>query len=175
MKYGNWTLGQVEALINKLGENLALEILQGQKIVKIEEAVQLLFDKNGRRIPPKGLQDNVCDSNTDFYLNQPQINYADRLVRFQEAFHPGPMSVPDFWRKTKELICEIKNNKLLTNLLNGPHLPIILPQIEAKNFDYGTTLENMFLSAVKKLTKRSFQIGISTTGARANWQNKSVS
>lgn len=156
MKYGNWTLGQVEALINKLGENLALEILQGQKIVKIEEAIQSLFDKNGRRIPPKRLQNNVCDPDKNFYLKQPQIDYASRLVRFQEAFHPGPcISAAELEGKSEELVEKIKNDSQISNLLKGVYLPIILPQIP-KNFDYGELLETTFLAAVEKSYKKQF-------------------
>jgi hypothetical protein len=157
MKYGNWTLGQIEALINKLGEDLALEILQGQKIVKVEELIQNLFDRNGRRIP-RDLQDSVCDPDKDFKLIQPQFtttdDYAQKVIRFQGVFDLV-MSVEVFERKTKELIDEIRNNKFLVNLLKGVHLPIILPKLE--NFrDYGTTLEQIFFPAVKIAYEKQF-------------------
>jgi len=159
MKYGNWTLGQVEALINTIGEDPALAILRGEKIVKVEKAIFKFFDKNGRRVPQKGLQNNVCDPNKDFYLVQPELkkvrDYADRLIRFQEAFHPGPMFLGDFERKAKELLSELRVNKLLANLLNGIYLPIILPKLE--NFsDYGKTLEQTFLSAIQASHQKQF-------------------
>ena len=161
MKYGNWTLGQTEALLNLLGgEEKAKAILRGEKILRIEALEIKLFDKNGRRIPPKGLQNAVCDPDKDFYLVQTEFrkakDYANRLVRFQEAFHPGPVSAADFETKSKELIDELKANKLFANLLKGIYLPAVLPQIEAKNFDYGRTLEQTFLSAVESAYKKQF-------------------
>lgn len=147
------------SLATKLGgmDNV-LAIIRGEKAVKIEDIIKL-FDKTGRRIPPRGLQNAVCDPDKNFRLVQPGFktmdDYAQRLLRFHQAF-PGSMSVAEFEGKTKELVSEIKGNKLLANLLNGIYLPIILPKIEAKNFDYGTTLENMFLSAVQKAYEAQF-------------------
>ena len=160
MKYGNWTLGQTEALLNLLGgEDEALAVLRGEKTLRIEAPEIKLFNKNGRRIPSKGLQNAVCDPDKDFRLIQPEFktmgDYTQRLIRFLQMF-PGPMSVAEFEGKTKKLVSELESNKLLVNLLNGVYLPIILPQIEAKNFDYGTILENMFLSAVKKAYEAQF-------------------
>lgn len=161
MKYGNWTLGQTEALLNLLGgEDEALAVLRGEKTLCIEAPGIKLFDKNGRRIPSKDLQNNVCDPNKDFYLVQPEFkktkDYADRLLRFQEAFHPGPcISAADFERKSRELLDEIKSIKSLTNLLKGVYLPIILPKPENYT-DYGTTLEQVFLEAVESSYKQQF-------------------
>lgn len=136
------------ALTKKLGgfENV-VALLREEKSIQFVEAMFNLFDHNGRRIP-KGLQNAVCDPNKDFKLIQPRFttmdDYAQRVIRFQEAFHPGPMSVADFEEKTRELIDEIRRNKIIVNLLKGVYLPIILPKLE--NFkDYGTTLEQTLL------------------------------
>jgi hypothetical protein len=155
-------IGQITGILQRVsgGDQEKLKaLLRDELEVELKERILKFFDKNGRRIPPKGLQNNVCDPDKDFRLIQPGFkiidNYAQRLIRFKQMF-PGPMSVAEFEGKTRELVSEIKSNELLVNLLNGTYLPIILPQIESKNFDYGTTLENMFLSAVKKAYEAQF-------------------
>ncbi len=124
------------------------------------EVKRFSVDKNGRLIPFKDLKASVCDPDKDFYLVQPKlesvVDYAERLVRFQEAFKPGPiMSAAEFEGKSKELIAEIRGNKNLANLLKGVHLPIILPKLD--NFsDYGQTLEQIFLPVVKSAYEEQF-------------------
>ncbi len=129
-----------------------LAILQDEKAVKVEEVSLKLFDKNGRRIP-KDLKSAVCDANKNFYLVQPKLgtvaDYADRLIRFQQAFKEGPvMSAAEFEGRAKELIAEVENNKNLCNLLSGIYLPIILPQLGNLN-DYGENLKRVFIPAVE--------------------------
>jgi hypothetical protein len=156
IRYEDLAFYEWKALATKCGglDNV-LAIIRGEKAVKIEDLI-MLFDKNGRRIPPKELQNNVCDPNKDFYLKQPQINYADRLVRFQEAFHPGPcISAAEFEGKSEGLIEKIKNDSQISNLLKGVYLPIILSQIP-KKFDYGKVLEQTFLSAVQSSYEKEF-------------------
>jgi hypothetical protein len=147
------------ALATKLGgmENV-LAIIRGEKTVKIEDLIKL-FDRNGRRIPAKGLQNNVCDPDKSFYLVQSQFktqkDFARPFVRFCEAFHLGPLSVADFEKKTRELLDELESNKALANLLKGVYLPSILPQLTDYQ-DYGTTLEQVFLPAVESSYKQQF-------------------
>ncbi len=156
----NWTTGELNALVKNLGgEENARKIQRGEMGVKLEEAVKVLFDKNGRRIP-KDFKSAACDPDKDFCLVQPRLrsvaDYSDRLIRFQKAFREGPvMSAADLGATAKELITEIENNKSLRNLLNGVYLPIILPQLE--NFtDYGKTLEEIFIPAVKYAYEKQF-------------------
>lgn len=162
MKYGDWSLGQTEALINKLGgQEVAEAILRGEKEVSLVDAIlKKLFDKNARRIP-MNLQKAVCDADKKFCLNRAHVNtvsdYAGRLIRFQQAFKEGPvMSAAEFETKSKKLIGEIANNEALANLLlKGVFLPIILPKLE--NFsNYGKTLEAVFLPAVKFFYEKEF-------------------
>ncbi len=159
-KYEDLTFGQWKALATKCGglENV-LAILQEEKALKVEEILLKLFDKNNRRIP-KDLKSSACDASKNFYLVQSGLetiyDYADRLVRFQKAFREGPiMSAAEFEGRAKGLIAEIENNKNLCNLLNGIYLPIILLKLE--NFiDYGKTLEEIFLPAVKYAYEKQF-------------------
>lgn len=160
-----------KALGTKLGglENVKA-IIQGDKVIeiKIKDSVTLLFDKHGRRIP-KDLKNSVCDADKDFYLAQPEIDYAERLIRFADVFH---LSCAEFEKKSKELIKKIKNDFQLANLLNGIYLPIILPQIEAKNFDYGRILEEVFLTAVGKAYKKQFSSRDFINYRKGNLQGK---
>src|SRR3989344_709641 len=157
-----WETGQIAAILNKVsgGNRRKLEaILRDEAEVNLVDKIPKLFDKNGRRIP-KDLQAAVCNSDKKFYLNQPEIktvsDYANRLVRFQQAFNEGPvMSAAEFKGKSKKLISEISENKNLANLLNGVFLPIILPKIDDFS-DYGKILEQVFLPAVKFAYEKEF-------------------
>lgn len=126
----------------------------------IENKLLKLFDKNSRRIP-SDLQKAVCDPDKKFCLKHAYVNtvsdYAGRLVRFQQSFKEGPvMSATEFEGKSKKLIGEIANNEMLANLiLGGVFLPIILPKLDDFS-DYGKTLEQKFLSAVKLAYEKEF-------------------
>lgn len=143
------------ALSKKLGGlEVVKKILRDEKEISLRTPEIKLFDKNGRRIPPKGLTSVVCDPDMNFRLIQPRFGTADdcidRLMRFQQMF-PTSMSLAESEGKIDGLLNEIQNNKLLINLLNGIYLPIVLPRIEAKNFDYGTILGQIFLPALRKI------------------------
>lgn len=155
-------VGQIAAILQRVsgGDKDKLQALLRDEVeIQLVKRMLKLFDKNGRRIPPKVLQNAVCDPDKNFQLIQPRFktmdDYAQRLIRFQQMFY-GLMSAAEFEGKVEELVSEIKSTELLVNLLKGIYLPIILPKIEVKNFDYGTTLENMFLSAVKKAYEAQF-------------------
>ncbi len=164
-RYEDLTFGQWKALATKCGglENV-LAILQEEKAVELKEVLLKLFDKNGHAIPHKDLKNAVCDPNKDFYLVQPRLetvdDYAGRLVRFQEAFKPGPfMSAAEFQGRAKELIAEIKNNKNLANLLNGVYCPTIIPSfqmldIKPASFDLGQLLEKLLLGVREAYLKQ---------------------
>ena len=89
-------LGRMAAFIRLAGGKAVYDgALSGEltfervgNVVQIKEALRPLFDKNGRRIPCD-LAANVCDPNREFHLNQPMIDYAERLYRLVEFFPPG--------------------------------------------------------------------------------------
>lgn len=156
MKYGDVTLGQVEVIINKIGglENLQA-ILRGEMTVELKENIQKLFDKNGRRIPPRDLKSSVCDPDANFRIVQPEIDYAMRLNRLGRFFSGvNFLSAEEFQARSKKLIEQLGQNQLLSNLLKGVHLPICLPKI--KIADYGQSLENVFFPAVGKSYEEHF-------------------
>src|SRR3989344_2102823 len=85
-KYAKYTLGQIEAVFSQLGGEDAVDaLLRGDKGAKVEDVIIKLFDKNGRRIPPRGLKAAVCDPNRNFHLVQPNIVLSDRFNRLVEA------------------------------------------------------------------------------------------
>ncbi|MBU2214254.1 hypothetical protein KJ996_06510, partial [Patescibacteria group bacterium] len=162
-----WEIGQLAAILNKVssGDREKLEALLRDEVdVRLVERILKLFDKNGRRIPSRELQTDVCDANRKFYLIQPNLknvsDYDGRLVRFQQSFGDNTVTAtPDFLRyfvwKSGKLISEIKNDKNLANLLNGVYLPIILPKLQTFS-DYGDMLEKVFLLPVKFSYERQF-------------------
>lgn len=156
MKYGDVTLGQVEAMINKIGGLEVWEaVLHDEVTVEVKEVFQKLFDKNGRRIP-RDLKSAVCDPYPSFKLVQPEINYATRLDRLGRFFPAAATfsSTKEFQTRSEALLEQLRQDKLLSNLLNGVFLPICLPKIRIK--DYGQALEEVFLVAVGKSYENQF-------------------
>ena len=151
--------GRFEALGNILGEldkeSVAEGLLTGDfraeavgDQVVILRSIPLLFDKNGRRIPPSGLVAAVCDPNRELRLVQPEINYVQRLSclsQFGLKWDSFP-TVAEFEAKSRQLIEQIKADKQLANLLKGVHLPICLPHLVVA--DYGQVLEEVFIPSV---------------------------
>lgn len=108
-----------------------------------------LFDKNGRRIPPKDLRSSVCGPDTSFRLGQCEISYNERLERLVRFFPQGIKFVPveEFQDRSEALLEQLRQDELLSNLLNGEYFPICLPHF--KIADYGKDLEEVFLKAVE--------------------------
>lgn len=163
MKYGNLTLGNVEALVNKLGGLEVVEkILSGElsfqiggEAVEIVKAVKKLIDKHGRVIPAKSLQSAVCDPNRDFYLKQPKIDYGQVMTRLSNYLQVRvDCSAAEFERRANKLIEQLSADPRLSNLLKGVHLPIVLPQMPVD--DYGKVLDEVFLTAVEKAYAAAF-------------------
>ena len=151
-KYSGWSFGDVEALINVVGEENARALIAGDlvlqcngQIVQIQEAIRALFDKNGRRIPPKGLVANVCDADRDFHLNQPKLDYGLRLARFDQTGLVSFISAADFAARAEALITQLRENERTSNLLKGTYLPIVVPQTKVS--DLGKSTEEFVTAA----------------------------
>lgn len=141
-KYGANTLGQIEALLNKIGEeNIAL-LLSGDFQADITKVLRPLFNNEGLRIKPKDLKSLVSEPNFRckynepgqpiLHLNiksQPVINYGERYnLGFEQTGLFSFVSVQNFAKISDLLIEEIKSDKELSNLLKGMCLPIIIPK-----------------------------------------------
>lgn len=156
MKYGTVTLGQVEAAINKLGGQKMWDAwLRGEKTVVVDTA-RPLFDKRGRRIS-EGLQANVCDPNRDFYLKQPKLDseadYANRVMRLHGCLDVNTITAEQFKAETERLLALVRGNSQIVNIVNGVHLPVIMPQLTTD--DLGTALEQ-YLEVVGKSYAKDF-------------------
>jgi hypothetical protein len=159
-KYGNVVLGQVEAAINKMGglDNWNAW-LAGDLNMEIKAATPKLFDRSGRRIPPRNLKSAVCDSNTNFNLTQPEINYTEIINRLNLHFL-GPMgterflSASEFKRRSEALLAQLRQDEFLANLLRGVWLPVCLPHLSFGN--YGQCLEEIFLPAIESVYEKHF-------------------
>jgi len=154
-KYSDWTRGQIEALINIIGEEKAKRLLNGEISVKFEEVVKVLFDKHGRRIP-EGLSASVCDANRDFHLNQPkleaEVDYANRITRLHGCLNVDTeITAEQLKTETERLLALIRDNSQIANIANGVWLPVILPQLMID--DLGTTLEQYLEGVGKSYTK----------------------
>ena len=166
-KFGQIDFGQLEAILNKIvktagGDEKAIEqLLGGESEIQLIKAVKKLFNQHGHRIPPQGMKAAHTDPNRSFNLIQPALETVDtlalRLVRSQEAFQPEPiMMAADFQGKVHELLAALRADEQIANLTDSVCLPIILPQIEQKDFDYGRTLGQVFVVAAKKAYEKEF-------------------
>ncbi|MDD5043061.1 MAG: hypothetical protein PHD51_00110 [Patescibacteria group bacterium] len=158
MKYGEVTLGEVEAAINNLGGKKVWDAwLRGEKTVTVTDAVRLLFDKHGRRIP-EGLSANVCDGDRKFRLVQPElkaeVDYLKRLSRLHECLGSfTAITAGQFRAETERLLALIRNNPQIANIIKGVGLPVVIPPLTTKN--PGVILKQ-YLEAVGKSYIRTF-------------------
>lgn len=112
---------------------------------------ETIVDSTGRCIPFVTFNGEYVNADPDTYLVQPpEIDYAAILGRFRQFFAPEMkfVSVSEFRRQATALIARISANKRVANLLNGVHLPIVLPQL--KFADYGRIFEGTFLAAAER-------------------------
>jgi len=114
-----------------------------------------LFDSNGRRSVPTGLQANVCNPRTAFYLTQPDIDYAGRLNRLHKFLCPTDISVDQFQNEAEKIKKATLANEQIANLFKGVYLPVVIPHNVAGITDVGTLLE-AWLEAVGKSYEAEF-------------------
>lgn len=143
----DWTTGDLNALVKNLGEDVARSIKRGGVEVSVEEVVNKLFDKNGRRIP-QGLESAVCDADRTFYLDQPMFEFGALAEAFQRHF-PRELefsSAVELEDRGMATIEWIKSEEQLANIVKGPHFILGFPLMPVN--DYGEVLEEVFLPAV---------------------------
>ncbi len=162
-KLDDFSFGQWKALATRLAKDTGMtafeivtDIIHGRLTVEVVSKQPLLFDRHGRRIPPLDVGDNICDPERSYKVNQPDINYGDRLARFNALFGCTTLRSDTFRIRAEQLMAQIEGNLDLVNLMWGPCLPIVLPQESRTAFDYGTVLERRFLSAVKEAYQNAF-------------------
>ncbi len=156
-KYADWTRGQVEALINIIGEEDARKLLAGDISADFKKIAQNLFDKHGRRIP-EGLRADACDANRGFRPCQPVLktktNFANRILRLHECLSTDTEVTAEQLRtETERLLVIIESNPQIANIANSVYLPVVLPELV--NDDLGAELE-LYLAGVAKSYARTF-------------------
>ncbi|MBU2010394.1 hypothetical protein KKG37_02825 [Patescibacteria group bacterium] len=125
----------------------------------VVDTARPLFDKRGRRIS-EGLQANVCDPNRDFYLKQPKLDseadYANRVMRLHGCLDVNTTGITaeQFKAETERLLALVRGNSQIVNIVNGVHLPVIMPQLTTTD-DLGTALEQ-YLEVVGKSYAKDF-------------------
>jgi hypothetical protein len=157
-KYGERSLGQVEAFLNMIKPTDLDRLLTGEASIKIEEVIRKFFDKNGRMIPMAGMKSAVCDPNKDFHLIQPQmveeVDFANRILRLHGTLGiDTDISGEQMFYATKTLLDTLRVDPRTTNLLNAVYLPVIIPKTEIG--DIGTLIEQ-WLVGVDKSHKKTF-------------------
>ena len=110
---------------------------------RVEDAIRLLFDKHGRRIP-EGLQANVCDANRNFRLDQPkldeEVNFANRILRLHGCLSiDTEVTAEQIKAETERLLALIRENSQIANIANGVCLPVVMPKLVTD--DLGAELE----------------------------------
>ena len=109
----------------------------------VENAIQKLFDKHGRRIS-KGLSASVCDANRKFRLDQPkldeEVDFANRILWLHGCLGVDTgITAEQFQKETERLLDLIRGNSQIVNIPSGVYLPIVLPKLVTD--DLGTTFE----------------------------------
>jgi hypothetical protein len=156
-KYGEMTLGQIEALINILGGLEKVKaILRKEKEVVLKDSISILFDKHGRRIPPRTLRRAVTKADRRFLFYQhSKLDLAERLNRLFEYFGEGAfITTQDFENRVEQILEGLRNDSNTKPITNGVGLPFALPQITVD--DYGKVLDEVFLPAVERSYKAQF-------------------
>jgi len=156
-KYADWTRGQVEALINIIGEENAKGLLAGDISAEFKEVIKKLFDKYGRRIP-EDLKANVCDADRDFHLNQPkldeEVDFANRITRLHRCLSiDTEVTAEQLKMEIGRLLALVRSNSQIANITNGVWLPVVLPKFVTD--DIGAELE-LYMTAVGNSYAKTF-------------------
>ncbi len=152
------TGGQTMALLEKLWRAAGQTqegfeaIRRGDRKIVLETVIRKLFDKTGRGIPQEGMSGKVVNEDKTFGLQQPPADYVKRLLRLQEFFPLGTrfVTAEEFTTRSEAIIAKLGADDLMRSILKRAHLPIALPHLPGlEKQDYGKTLEEVFLFAVK--------------------------
>lgn len=172
VKYGGFTLGQVEAILNRFlaevpsdyREEVLASIMHDEKkiTVTIEDVKRLLINKHGRRaIHGISGEAKTRDPNLNFFFRSlSDIDFSEIVTRRHEKFGFGPcMESKKFVKCINYLKDKIATNPQVSNLLApaaAPCYPIILPQNTGYD-DYGQMLEDLLLPAVEDSYHEAFR------------------
>lgn len=155
-KYGNLTLGHIEAVLNAVEPRLN-DLLAGDVKLEFRQVLKDFFDRNGRRFP-LNLRAAVCDPNSNFKLaRQEKVDFTARLYRLADALEMAvPISAVQFEDETGKLIELVKTvaGGRCANVLKGVCLPAIVPLMP--DADYGLALKDVYLKALQRAYKKAY-------------------
>lgn len=154
--------GQSEALLRKLwlagggeqgGDEACQEILRDHLRITLVNNTIKLVDHTGRVIPLPGM--DVVDANRDYYLTQPEVDYAARLARLQKFYGKDMkfVSAAEFQVRCQAIIERVKSDPQVANLVKGPYFPFVMPQLAG---DLGQLLDDTIVPALERSYKAQF-------------------
>ncbi len=113
------------------------------------------FDSYGRCIP-KGIESEHHTKTRRYFLfEQPEIDYDaihSRLVKHLAI--ENPISSEEFANRAEDILDNLRGNPELSNILNGAHVPFMLPLQERE--DIGNRLDQQYINAVKTSFEEKF-------------------
>lgn len=117
-------------------------------VVEVVPADRVLVDKNGRCIPFQGIKGQVVDANRSFHIAQPKIAYNAVRDRLQKLFGTEHelMFAEEFCHRCEAAVRRIHDNPRVANLLKGPYVPFLLPQLSG---DLGQLLDDVLVPAME--------------------------
>ena len=163
MKYGKFNLGQIEALLNKLGEENVERLLQDRLTVRfegfIEERSLFRFDgwaKQDGLVAAMGSGlDGDCTGFENFDMHSTKA-LKSRLWRLSKFLNldDSVIALENFLARIETLRIKIQKDSRIAHILNGPYLPVVIPKVHfanpSGNKDLINDLGNAFSKAVKE-------------------------
>lgn len=162
LKFGDWTGGQVEDLLTKLGDEIARRIASGELTVEVKDGFVIVketenpfVDSSARGIPFQGMKE-IVDANRSFNFGGPfEVNY--KLVHNRLQRHFGWkyefMPVSEFEIRCNAVLEFVRNNLRIANLLKGPHFPWVMPKLSG---DIGKLLNDVIVPVLESSYKEDF-------------------
>lgn len=104
---------------------------------------------NTGRLYPKPWMNGVTSPSWRHRFVQPEFSYDQVHARIAKYFPKAPLvSKEEFEARATALMDEVGKDATRRNLLNGVHLPIVLPQLPEG--DYGELFEKIYIRAVRR-------------------------
>ena len=125
-------------------------------IMNSHKKTKSLFDRQGRRVPFKGMRVFSEVSLWYYKLKQPQDSFEDILSRSRKHAGVDPaVTAESFESVCVALKRKVANEPSLNGLLAGVHVPFICPKATGES-DLGTQLEQFILPSVGASFKAAF-------------------
>ncbi|MFC1633059.1 hypothetical protein ACFL1U_02890 [Patescibacteria group bacterium] len=146
-KFGDFTLGDIESVFNKLGNVDDIRSLQqGATHALLKPGKQTLVDRHGFLIPETFGVGKICvHPDREFSAERCELksvgDLQSRIWHFQTC-HEDFRDISFRWDMLKieieRLVMMIETDRQISNLLHGPWYVVVLPEEEEANIDYLT-------------------------------------